>query len=211
MAQIPSLAQEFPHAVWKHWILTTRPLGNSCVFYLIWFLLFRAAPVAQGSSQTRGWVGAVAASHSNEGFWGSSATYTTAHGNARSLTQCMRPGIEPTSSWILIGFITAEPQQELPLCVLYFILIFKAAPAVPGSSWARGRIRAAASPYATSCGNAGSLTHWARPGIKPTSSQWPSCILNPLSHSGNSFPVSFKLQHRFFSWSRTWSKVVFSV
>ena len=25
-----------------------------------------------------------------------------------------RPGIEPASSWILVGFITAELQQELP-------------------------------------------------------------------------------------------------
>ena len=30
----------------------------------------------------------------------------------------MRPGIEPTSSWILVRFITAEPQQELPRIVL---------------------------------------------------------------------------------------------
>ena len=27
----------------------------------------------------------------------------------------MRPGIEPASSWILVGFISAEPRQELPL------------------------------------------------------------------------------------------------
>ena len=42
-----------------------------------------------------------------------SATYTTAHGNSRSLTYWARPGIEPTSSWILVGFVTAELQQEL--------------------------------------------------------------------------------------------------
>ena len=35
-----------------------------------------------------------------------SVTYTTAHGNARSLTPWVRPGIEPESSWILVGFIT---------------------------------------------------------------------------------------------------------
>ena len=29
-----------------------------------------------------------------------SATYTTAHGNAGSLTHCWRPGMEPASSWI---------------------------------------------------------------------------------------------------------------
>ena len=42
-----------------------------------------------------------------------SAAYTKAHGNARSLTHWMRPGLKPTSSWILAGFVTAEPQWEL--------------------------------------------------------------------------------------------------
>ena len=28
------------------------------------------------------------------------------------LTQCARPGIEPTSSWILVGFVTAEPWRN---------------------------------------------------------------------------------------------------
>ena len=43
-----------------------------------------------------------------------SATYTTAHGNTESLTHRVRPGIEPSSSWIVVGFVTVEPQQELP-------------------------------------------------------------------------------------------------
>ena len=34
-----------------------------------------------------------------------SATYTTAHSNARSLTHCARPEIKPTSAWILVRFI----------------------------------------------------------------------------------------------------------
>ena len=42
-----------------------------------------------------------------------SATYPTAHGNAGSLTHGARPGIEPASLWILVGFLTAEPQREL--------------------------------------------------------------------------------------------------
>ena len=50
------------------------------------FGLFRAAPTAYESSQARGQTGAV------------SATHTTAHGNARSLTPCSRLGIEPASS-----------------------------------------------------------------------------------------------------------------
>ena len=36
-----------------------------------------------------------------------------AHGNTGSLVHCARPGIEPASSWILVRFISPEPQQEL--------------------------------------------------------------------------------------------------
>ena len=43
-----------------------------------------------------------------------SVTYTTAHSNAESLTHWTRPGIEPASSWILVVFVTSEPQWELP-------------------------------------------------------------------------------------------------
>ena len=58
------------------------------------FLHFRSAPVAYGSSQAVGPIRAVAAG------------YTTAHGNTGYLTHWARPGIEPASSWILVGFIT---------------------------------------------------------------------------------------------------------
>ena len=37
-----------------------------------------------------------------------SSTQTIAHGHP------VRPGIEPTSSWLLVRFVSAEPQQELP-------------------------------------------------------------------------------------------------
>jgi len=36
------------------------------------------------------------------------------------------------------------------------------------------------------CSNSGSLTHWARPGIESASSWTLCCVVNPLSHSGNS-------------------------
>ena len=72
---------------------------------LLFFCLFRAVPEAYGSSQARGWIGAVAVSlshsHSQSQIWVTSATYTIAHGNARSLTHWTGPGIEPSSSWIL--------------------------------------------------------------------------------------------------------------
>ena len=38
--------------------------------------------------------------------------YTTALSNTRSLTHWAGPGVKPTSSWILVGFFTAEPQWE---------------------------------------------------------------------------------------------------
>ena len=44
-----------------------------------------------------------------------SATYTTAHGNARFLTHWGRPGIKPASSWMLIRFLSTEPWWELPI------------------------------------------------------------------------------------------------
>ena len=56
-------------------------------------------------------------------IWAASATYTTAHGNARSLTHWARLGIEPVSSWILVRFISPEPRWELPVSVLNCYII----------------------------------------------------------------------------------------
>ena len=47
------------------------------------------------------------------GIQARSATYTKVPGNARSLTHEARPGVKPTSSWILVGFVAAEPWREL--------------------------------------------------------------------------------------------------
>ena len=54
-------------------------------------------------------------------IWAESVTYTTTHGNARSLTHRARPGIEPVSSCILVRFVSTEPWWELPK---YFIFYF---------------------------------------------------------------------------------------
>ena len=83
----------------------------------LFFGRFRVAPVACGGSQTRGLIGTIADglhhSHNNVGFRGASATYTTAHSNAGSLTHWAKPGIEPSTSWFLVEFISAVPQWEL--------------------------------------------------------------------------------------------------
>ena len=59
-------------------------------------------------------------------IWAVSATYTTAHGNARSLTHWVRPGIKPATSWFLVGFVSTAPQRQLPTS--HQILIFLSSP-----------------------------------------------------------------------------------
>ena len=58
------------------------------------------------------------------GIWASSATYVTAHCNAGSLIHWVRPGIEPTSSWILVGFVSSELQWALPSIILLMFWSF---------------------------------------------------------------------------------------
>ena len=64
-------------------------------------------------------------------IWATSATYTTAHCNAGSLTHWVRPEIQPMSSWLLVRFVTPEPQWnscnsffKVILKILYFIWVF---------------------------------------------------------------------------------------
>ena len=54
------------------------------------------------------------------GIRAASSTYITAHGNARS---------EPASSWILVSFITIEPQRG---CPIYFLCPHPEHMEVPG-------------------------------------------------------------------------------
>ena len=64
--------------------------------------------MAYGGSQSRGTIRAVATglhqSHSNVGSKPCLQPTPTAHGNARSLTHWVRPGIKPATSWFLVGF-----------------------------------------------------------------------------------------------------------
>ena len=49
--------------------------------------------------------------------------YTTAHGNARSLTHGARPEFERASSWFLVRFVSAAPRWELPELAIDGIII----------------------------------------------------------------------------------------
>ena len=82
--------------IWFWWVF----------FFPLW--LFRDTPMAYGSSQARGPIRATA----------SSLCHSDSH--TRSLTYWASPGIKPTSSWILVGFITTEPWWELPKTCFIF-------------------------------------------------------------------------------------------
>ena len=85
-----------------------------CLFI---YLFFRAAPMAYGGSQARGWLRAAAAnlyhSHSNMGselhLW--HIPQLTAMPDP--LIHWARSGIQPTYSWILVRFVTTDSQWEL--------------------------------------------------------------------------------------------------
>ena len=83
------------------------------ILFFFFFLLFRAPLVAYGGSQARGLIRVVATglhhSHSNCRIQAASMTYITAHGNVGSLTHLSRPGIEPTTSWFLVRFVSTVP------------------------------------------------------------------------------------------------------
>ena len=63
-----------------------------------------------------------------------SATYTTAHSNAGSLPWWVKSEIEPTSSRILVGFISIAPQQELPAVIKFEGVELISPPASGGGS-----------------------------------------------------------------------------
>ena len=63
------------------------------IYFFLSFCLFRAIPKTYESSQARGQIRAVTAGIHH------------GHSNARSLTHWTRPGIKPTSSWMLVRFL----------------------------------------------------------------------------------------------------------
>ena len=107
----PCFPADSKSIVWRYVI--GNPKLSNCVFFF--FLLFRAEPVAYGSSQ---------AGVESELQPPANTTATAAQGPSWIcnlhisqhwiLTHWAGPGIEPSSLWMLVGFVTAEPWQELP-------------------------------------------------------------------------------------------------
>ena len=74
---------------------------------IIYIYIFLDILAAYGGSQARGRIRAAGASlhHSHSNVGSESSLWPTAHGNARPLTHWTRSGMEPTSSWILVGLV----------------------------------------------------------------------------------------------------------
>ena len=87
------------------------------VYLFLYFCLFRDTPVAYGGSQTNQSCSCWPMPQPQQcQIWAVSATYTTARSNTGSLTHWARTGIEPITSWFLVGFVshcttTGTPQQ----------------------------------------------------------------------------------------------------
>ena len=98
---------------------------SSGFFFFFCLFLFRAAPTPLGGSHDTGlnrscnrWPMPQPQQHR---IWAVSVIYTTAHGNLGSLTHWVRPGIKPTSSWMLVRFINRWAMRGTPKYLPVFI------------------------------------------------------------------------------------------
>ena len=77
-----------------------------------------ASPEAYGSSQARGQIGAAAAGlrHNHSNIRSELRLHPTPQLMAMPdpLAYWVGPGIEPASSWLLVGFVTSEAQRNSP-------------------------------------------------------------------------------------------------
>ena len=82
------------------------------VFCFLWLLYMFESALQLSASQPQ-----------QCGIWAASATYTTAQANAGYLTYWARPGIKPKFSWILVEFVTTEPQWELLIFKIWYFKV----------------------------------------------------------------------------------------
>ena len=99
--------------------------GSGSSFFFFFFFL-RAAPSAYGGSQTRGQIGAIATSLSHSNTGSDRRLQPTPQLLATPDPQTTEQGQRIKPIWILVRFISTEPQGELllPDFMLDFILFF---------------------------------------------------------------------------------------
>ena len=89
--------------LWVEWVPC---FVQNQIQMLLFFFSFYSCTCGMWRLPGRGWIGATTASlhHSHSNARSElSETYTTAHDNAGSLTHWARPGMEPDTSWFLVG------------------------------------------------------------------------------------------------------------
>ena len=91
-------------------------------FLTFCFLSFRAIPTAYGASQARGLIIAIASAHATATVMQDLSHICDLHSNTGYSTYQARPGIEHTSSWIVVRFISAVPQWALLFLTFNFVL-----------------------------------------------------------------------------------------
>ena len=93
-------------------------VNTPCTFlsYLSFLFLFflRPAHVTYGGSQARGWIRAIASSHSHSHSYSNEACMQPTPQLTEMLdpylTHWARSGIEPETSWMLVRFVSTEPR-----------------------------------------------------------------------------------------------------
>ena len=141
-----------------------------------------------------------------------SVTYTTGHGNTGSLTHWVRPGIEPESSWMLVGFVNHWATAGTP-CVFsfhqkyflsFFFLLFRATTAAFGSSQARGQIgAAAASPHHWGCADASPCNWGSELHLWLHHSSQQCQILDPLKEARDQTHMLMDTSRVCYHWTTT--------
>ena len=101
------------------WRFNSSTSHQHLLLSILFFRFFRASPEAHGSSQAKGQnYSCQPRAHPQQcQIRVISVTYTTALGKAGSLTHWVRLGIEPASSWILVGFINCWATKGTLVCL----------------------------------------------------------------------------------------------
>ena len=100
----------------------TTYMKLNTVFLFCFVSFFTATPVACGSSQARGQIGAAAAGHSHSNTRSKLHLQPTPQLTATPdpLTYLARPGIKPASSGILVRFLTLWATTGTPWTLVFF-------------------------------------------------------------------------------------------
>ena len=114
-----SKVQEVLIMVFTDAALNVKALGRVVFFFFSFCLFFFAGaiPSTHGGSQARGWIGAVATSHSHSNAGCEPHLQPTPHFTATPdpyLTHWAMPGIKPASSWMLVEFVNHWATMETP-------------------------------------------------------------------------------------------------